>query len=171
MHVKRNILPNEVRRYLHQHHILTLATVSGGVPQAAALFYVADDRGRLYFLSDPGSRHCRNLSADSRVAVTIHGEEADWRRIQGLQIEGVAGPVTDPEERATAMRLYGARFPGLRKPAQSSDEQGAAVLAALEQAVLYRITAHWIRWIDNTKAFGHKEEWTFDTGGSPKRSP
>ena len=160
--MRRNILPGEILHYLHR--VLTLATVSGGAPQAAALFYVADDQGRLYFLSAPGSRHSRNLAADNRVAVTIQGEVADWRQIQGLQIEGVAGPVTDPEEQTSAARLYRRRFPELAELPAMSDEQGSAVRGALEEAVLYCVVPHWIRWIDNTQAFGHKEEWTSAAG-------
>jgi len=151
--VKPDFPRREALRYLQEHHVLTLATTREGRPQAAALFYVADEAGRLYFLSNPASRHAQALAQDARVAATIQGEEVNWQTIQGLQIEGMARPIVGPEERESALRRYLARFPDLQELTDPS------VRTALEQATIYCITPQWVRWIDNTKGFGHKEEW------------
>ncbi len=156
-------LPEKVLRYLRSHHVLTLATTCDGLPQAAALFYVADTRGEIYFLSAPQSRHSQNLQRDDRVAVTIHGEPAHWRDIRGLQIEGKAQPVTNRREREEALQRYLVRFPELLDEPQPDDAVGRTMQAALRQATLYRVEPTWIRWIDNAQGFGQKEEW--ETGG------
>jgi hypothetical protein len=148
-----NSWPEDAFRYLQEHHVLTLATVWEGRPHAAALFYVADEAGRLYFLSNPASRHAQALAQNTRVAVTIQGEQVNWRTIRGLQIEGIAEPVVEAEEREGALRRYLARFPELQ------DLTDCAVRTALAEATVYCITPRWVRWIDNTKGFGHKEEW------------
>jgi len=149
---------DEILRYLHHHHVLTLCTVSGDMPQAAALFYVVGEKGQLYFLSDPASRHARNLQANAHVAVTIQSETADWRNIRGLQIEGTARAVTDIHEIEGALERYLARFPELQDSAEPDD----AIAHALKQARWYCVEPCWIRWVDNTRGFGHKEEWTLD---------
>jgi len=152
-------VPEKVLRYLQSHHVLTLATIGGGFPQAAAMFYVAGLRGEVYFLSASQSRHSQNLQQDERVAVTIQDEPAHWRDIRGLQIEGTARPVTNRREREEALQHYLARFPELLDEPQPGDGVGQALQTALRQATLYRIEPIWIRWIDNAQGFGHKEEW------------
>ncbi|WP_376791576.1 pyridoxamine 5'-phosphate oxidase family protein [Thermoflexus sp.] len=138
-----------VLRFLSRRSTLTLATADeSGRPYAASLYFVHDERLRLYFLSSPESRHISHLAVRSEVAVTIHGEPWDWKTIQGLQLTGTADPVEDAEERERVMARYRAKFPFIEELPQ-----------ALAHARLYRITPHWVRWIDNTRGFGYRVEW------------
>ena len=68
---------------------MTLATSAGDLPWAATVFYASDGL-RLYFFSAPESRHCQNLAANGRVAVTVQEDYQDWRKIKGIQLEGRA---------------------------------------------------------------------------------
>jgi uncharacterized protein YhbP (UPF0306 family) len=80
--------------FLHHHDTMSLATIGpAGEPQAAAVFYAAASGLDLYFLSDPQSRHGRNLAREPRVAATIQADGQNWREITGLQIEGTAALV------------------------------------------------------------------------------
>src|ERR671930_2620721 len=98
-------LRSQVLDYLEHHQVMTLATVGPEGPWAAAVFYV--HRGlTLYFLSSPGSRHGRNLSADPRAAATIQEDYRDWPDIKGIQLEGRAVAV-DAEDVANVRALYG----------------------------------------------------------------
>lgn len=138
-----------VLRFLSRRSTLTLATADeSGRPHAASLYFVHDEALRLYFLSSPESRHVRHLLARPEVAATIHGEPWDWKTIQGLQLWGTAAPVEDPAEWEPAMARYRAKFPFIDELPQ-----------ALAHARLYRITPHWVRWIDNTRGFGYRVEW------------
>ncbi len=65
----------QVLDYLKSHNTMTLATCAGDLPWAATVFFASDDL-RLYFFSAPESRHCQNLAANARVAVTV---QEDYR--------------------------------------------------------------------------------------------
>jgi len=136
--------------WLAGHNVLTLATQGSEGPWAAAVYYVNDDF-TLYFLSPPTTRHCRNLDRDPRFAATIQKDEADWRRITGVQIEGRASRV-DGRESLRAAALYARKF-AFADPARAS----GAILAALAKVAWYRLSPDALYLIDNTQGLGHRE--------------
>ena len=150
--------------FLYQHDTMTLATIGpAGEPQAAAVFYVADDELDLYFLSDPDSRHGRNLTREPRVAATIQADGQDWQEITGLQIEGTATVVEEANEIARVAQLFAKRFDFLRELLADGDAVGAPDLQGpLASGRFYAVRPTWIRSIDNTRGFGHKEELTLE---------
>ena len=75
-------LKQQVLSYLETHNTMTLGTCSGDVPWAATVFYASDDLC-LYFSSVPDSRHCQNLAANPRVAVTVQEDYHDWPGDEG----------------------------------------------------------------------------------------
>ena len=104
-------LPTPVAAYLRQHHVMTLATQGADGPWAAAVFY-AEDGDDLVFVSSPNSRHCHDLAQEPRCAAAIHADAADWRSIQGIQLEGAVSALEGAAEpsdwtRATAKALRG----------------------------------------------------------------
>lgn len=143
----------EVLDYLQAHHVMTIATMGADGPAAAAVFYV-NSGARFYFLSSPHSRHCQNIKADPRVAITIHEDYSDWCAIKGIQISALAREL-DGQEREAAKRLYGNKFPDILG--------GQPILGAIAEALSrirwYELVADRIRFIDNERGFGHKEEW------------
>ena len=145
-----------VRDFLADQHTLTLATIGpDGEPQASDLYYAETGDLSLYFISVPGSRHAANVARDPRVAATIHADTTRWRDIRGVQLEGVCIHVTGTE-RATAWTRYTAKFPFVLAD---------AVLArALRKVEIYRITPHWLRWVDNSAGLGHNQEWILADG-------
>lgn len=143
-----------LRAFLAAQSTLALGTLGPRSPQVAPLFFVADDAFNLYWISDPESRHSRNLIAQEMVAATIFANTWDYAAIQGVQIEGRAGPVYDPEERAQALERYAAKFPFV-------NERFGAVIA---QSTVYVLRPRWLRWIDNTRRFGYKQEFRVEAG-------
>ena len=126
-------------------------TDAEGQPHACALFYAAGPDLTLYFLSDPKTDHARFIENGAQVAATIEANNQDWKSINGLQLHGCARPCSETGEKKTASAIYAARYPFIAK---------AGTLAGpLARARYYQITPTWIRLIDNTKGFGHKEEW------------
>src|ERR671910_2398558 len=95
-------LKQQVTHYLRAHNTMTLATCANEVPWAATVFY-ASEEWKLYFFSVPQSRHCQNLAANPRVAVTIQEDYKDWREIKGIQLEGTVALVDSLTEKAKAM--------------------------------------------------------------------
>ncbi len=141
---------NEVRErmiaYLAAHNTLTLATEKDGKPSACSLFYVNDDLN-LYFVSDPKTQHAENIEYQSNVSATIHEDYRDWRVIQGIQLEGECGLIKNPIESAKVLALYANKFPFV-----------AQLAAAMAKVKFYKIKPHWVRFVDNTRGFGFKEE-------------
>jgi uncharacterized protein len=140
-----------VSAFLRRHTTLTIATVDREAwPQAADMFYVSDDALNLYFVSGEKSRHSMNLARIHRVAVTIHVETWDWRDIQGLQIEGEARAIGDPDERDRAWSLFRGKFPFTNE-----------FVDQIVRSSFYVVVPKWIRLIDNTREYGHREEFGF----------
>ncbi|WP_027716130.1 pyridoxamine 5'-phosphate oxidase family protein [Desulfuromonas sp. TF] len=152
-----------VLNYLRDHQVATLGTCTDQAPRAAAVFYV-NDGFTLFFLSSPTTQHCLNLAKNSRVAVTIQEDYADWLEIKGVQIEGVAHEISGEEEEK-ARRLYGKKFPVVGKLAQAP----AAIVKALARVRWYKIVPHSLFFIDNSVGLGHRDE--IDLSPAEKSSP
>jgi len=150
--LNRGSLRRRVQAYLGAHHVMTLATAGDEGPWAAAVFYVHQGWA-LYFLSAAASRHCRNIAHNPRVAATIQEDYTQWRQIKGIQLEGSAARLSG-EEQARAQDLYGAKFPLLRDAAGLPAE----IAAALAKISWYRIAPERAWFIDNSVAFGHRDE-------------
>lgn len=152
-------IPDYVQHYLEAHSTLSLATTDGTRPWAASVFYVTDARLNFYFVSDPKTRHCLDMAGDAQVAATIDDDCADWNAIVGVQFSGSAGPVS-PADRAHAEELYLAKFQAVRELIEApKSDQEKLIAERLGDAQFYRITPQWLRYIDNSRAFGHKEEF------------
>jgi uncharacterized protein YhbP (UPF0306 family) len=146
-----------VRTFLAQHTTLTLATVrEDGTPAAAAVFYAADDALNLYFLSEERTEHGQNLIPQGIVAGTIQVDGQDWRTIRGLQLRGHAR-IVNSDELTRAVTTYGRRFAFVA--GLLAGQSGPGVLTGpLARARFWIFQPSWIRLIDNTVRFGHKEE-------------
>ncbi|HJS39419.1 MAG TPA: pyridoxamine 5'-phosphate oxidase family protein [Burkholderiales bacterium] len=141
-----------VLAYLRAHHVMTLATQDRTGPWAAAVFY-ASAGFKLYFLSSPASRHCRNLAASPAAAATIQEDYADWPQVKGVQLEGAVRELRGARcERAR--RLYAAKFPVVRRLAGAP----AAIAAAMDKVRWYELQAARLYFVDNSAGFGHRDE-------------
>ena len=150
--LKRRILD-----YMQSHNTMTLATLSGDVPWAATVFYASDDL-RLYFFSAPDSRHCQNLAANARVAVTIQEDYKDWREIKGIQLEGKVALVDGILEKAKAMAVYARKYPQIIK--LFTDPGSGVFYQAFLKVKFYCVTPQKVFFIDNEQGFGKRQELT-----------
>lgn len=132
--------------------MLSLATHGRDGPHAANLFY-AQDGLALFWVSDPDTRHSREIEADQRVAVTVAGDHTDFADIRGVQLAGTATRVAAAERRAWHLSQLAVRYPFLNKLANAPP----ALQAAYARAAVYRFEPTYAVLIDNTKGFGHKE--------------
>lgn len=155
-----------VKTFLGEHNTMTVATVGPwGEPQAAAVFYAADEQLNLFYLSSPTSRHSQNLMHHARVAATVHADGQAWQEIRGLQIEGTVQQVEGPLMLAQAARTYAARYDFLRGLLGDAADGPAALRGPVAGSRFYVLKPAWMRLIDNSQGFGHKEEWTLDDDG------
>ena len=139
-----------IKQFLAKHTTLTLATLAAdGRPQAAPLFFAEMDDLSLIFISEQRVGHSQNIGHDPRVALAIYADGQQWQTIQGLQGEGVC--VALAGEAAEAARLaYLAKYPFIA--------QDKSLAAMLDRITFYKISPTWLRLIDNSQGFGHKEE-------------
>jgi uncharacterized protein YhbP (UPF0306 family) len=167
-------LKETVLKYLKEHNTMTIATAKGENPWAAAIFY-ANDGFTLYFLSDLESRHSRDIAESPVVAVTIHEDYHDWRKIKGIQMEGKAEAVTTEDEIAKAVATYVAKYSFTAAYLKLLSSPFPKIVGYLDNLLsklpfvpglptipsfsFYKITPAKIRFIDNEKSFGHHEEF------------
>ncbi|GAB4425164.1 MAG: hypothetical protein Fur0044_23270 [Anaerolineae bacterium] len=146
-----NELTLRIKQFLAAHTTLTLATLAeDGRPQAAPLFYAELDDLSLVFISEQRVRHSQNVARDERVAAAIYADGQQWQSIRGVQLEGrcvaLSGPIAE-----AARRAYLAKYPFII--------ENTGLTGMLERVTFYKITPVWLRLIDNSQSFGHKEEW------------
>jgi hypothetical protein len=152
-------LRSRVQAFLIRHNTMTLATVNAaGAVQAAAVFYAADEALNLIFVSSPNSRHSVNLARQPLVAATIQTDNQAWQTIQGVQVEGTAQMVEGAAELVHAVQIYVRRFEFLRGLLDGAASGPAVLRGPLASSRFYVLRPAWIRLIDNTQGFGHKEE-------------
>ncbi len=152
-------LRRRIADLLAAHTTMTLATIGpDGAPQAAAVFYAHDDDLNLYFLSEPTTRHGRNVAVNPRAAATIQADGQDWQQIYGLQIEGTVALVEGTRELAHAIQVYSARFDFLTGLLAGTAEGPRELIGPLARSRFYVLRPSWIRLIDNRVRFGHKAE-------------
>jgi uncharacterized protein len=140
-----NLIKEQIAKYLDTHPYLALATVSAqGAPQAHTVAY-ASDGCSVYFATRGDTRKATNLANDSRVAYCIDEAYQDFMEIKGVQMEGRASVMSDPEEVSHAAVLFGQKFgPGVGFPPTPDH-----VCVKVEPMAAY--------FLDYSKGFGHKD--------------
>lgn len=155
-------LEGQVLEYLRTHNTMTLGTCRDGLPWNATVFY-ASDRFRLYFFSAPDSRHCANLAANPRAAVTVQEDYRDWREIKGIQLEGTVELLDSVAAKAKALAVYARKYPGIIK--LFTDPGSGVYHRAFLKVKFYRVVPERLYYIDNRQGFGKRQELAL--GGRP----
>ena len=145
-------LEREILEFLAGHNVIHLATSGQDGVHCASLFYV-NDGFSLHWVSDPASRHSRELLADGHIAATVAPEYDAYTEIRGLQIAGVARRASGLVETTYGLGLLAKKFSFFK----DFMDGPRALVERLGKAVVYRLDARQITLIDNTKGFGHKE--------------
>lgn len=160
--------PEDIRTigsFLDSFGTMTLATHGPVGPWAASLFFARDEQLNLYFISSMHSNHVKELLAADTVAVTVNADHKEWKDIRGLQIFGTAQHL-EQDERSEAEGLYLQKFENMRHvlsaPSTAAERKISEKFLASD---FFCIRPKMIRIIDNTKGFGHTEE--FIVGGPP----
>jgi uncharacterized protein YhbP (UPF0306 family) len=138
-----NNLPERMIEFIHEHHILTLATSRDGQPYCTTCFYVYLEKENAFvFTSDAKTRHGEEMTDDDRVAAAIALETKTVGKIRGLQITGnVHIPNKDVEK--LARKAYLKAFP----------------YAILKPSELWILKPSYIKMTDNRLGFGKKLIW------------
>jgi uncharacterized protein YhbP (UPF0306 family) len=137
-------LPPKLVRFVHEHHVMTIATSVSDEPHCFAAFYAYLENENMFaFLSDNGTRHVQDFSHNIFVAASIVLETKTVAKIQGLQLRGMVHRPHSEGQADAARSAYLHRFP-------------YAVLAATP---LWLLEPTWAKLTDNRLGFGKKEVW------------
>lgn len=152
------VLPADMRPvladFLAGQSTLALATAGeqDGRPQVTPVFFVSDDAFNLYWISSPDSRHSINIADWDETAAAIYVDTWEWTGIKGLQLEGKASRVSRQEDRQRVLALYKAKFAFVNERFE----------ALIEESILYVLRPRWLRWLDNARHFGYKQEFVLE---------
>jgi uncharacterized protein len=148
-------LRQQILNYLQSHNTMTLATCTSDVPWAATVFYASDDF-KLYFFSVPDSRHCQNLAANPRVAVTIQEDYKNWQEIKGIQLEGRVALIDSLAAKAKAMAIYARKYPDVIR--LFTNPSSGIFYKAFLKVKFYCVSPEKVFYIDNAQGFGKRQE-------------
>ncbi|MBI2581434.1 pyridoxamine 5'-phosphate oxidase family protein [Candidatus Woesearchaeota archaeon] len=98
-----------VRKYLKEGRMLQIATVDEGQPWSCTVYYASDEDLNIYWISEPNTRHSREIQKHSKVAGSIPIKFDDLIVI-GVQLEGDAELVKSTSEIKEKLRLYSDKF-------------------------------------------------------------
>ena len=130
-------------KFLHRHHVLTLATCRDNRPWCCQCFYVYVEKlCGLVFTSDATTRHITEALHQPYIAGSIALETAIVGKIQGIQFEGKLMEA-DGELLREIKTAYIKRFP----------------FALLMDTKLWFLELHTIKMTDNRLGFGKKLYW------------
>lgn len=132
-----------VIRFLHKHHIFTLATSNHNEPYVCSCFYVYLEKENLIvFTSDYNTRHVHEIQNQPKVSGAIALETMVIGRIQGIQLTGFCW-LLEGGILGKALAGYHKRFP---------------VSLAME-LTLWGIKPDYIKMTHNRLGFGKKLIW------------
>jgi uncharacterized protein YhbP (UPF0306 family) len=128
--------------------VLCLATGDPDGPYCTPLYYLSSaDRSDLLFLSDPASKHCRDIVRRPQVAAAVYAAPASVAEIRGAQLRGWVRTVPQAEA-LTVLERYRSRFP----------DAGPVLERAAHR--LYGFYWTFAKWTDNRRGFGWKREYS-----------
>lgn len=152
--VSEDRIRTSVLRILARNKLCSISTVArGNRAHINTAFFAFSNDFELYFLSDPGSLHCRNLSRNPSMAMTVFDSSQEWEASgRGLQLFGVCHRTRgDAERRAT--QVYSSRFPAYARWMNEGTEADRRRVDRLRSYALYRFLPNRVKVLDE-KEFG-----------------
>lgn len=98
-----------IRKYIKTGRMMQIATVSGDQSWSCTLYYASDKNLNLYWISQPNTRHSKELHKNPKVSASIPIKFDDLT-VVGVQLEGEASLVEDSDEINEKVKLYSHKF-------------------------------------------------------------
>ncbi len=156
--VKRSFLDprvrRSVRRILRGSVLCSMSTVApGNRAHINTAYFAYSPDLELYFLSDPGSLHCRNLERNPSMAIAIFRSDQVWGRLdRGMQLFGTCREAKG-RQAGLARRLYGKRFPAYLRYLLGTSPEDRRAAAQLRSYGSYRFIPRRVKILDE-REFG-----------------
>lgn len=144
-----------ISRILRENALCSISTVAPGHrPHINTAYFCYTSDLVLYFLSDPDSRHCRNLERSPSLAMTVFRSVQEWGgQDRGLQLFGT-GARTSGRAAADAERTYAARFAPYAKWMKGMSRAERRQAALLRSYAFYRFLPDRIKILDEAEFGG-----------------
>jgi uncharacterized protein YhbP (UPF0306 family) len=144
-----------VFRVLGGNRLCSISTIS---PRNRAhintAFFAVSQSLELYFLSDPGSLHCRNLEGNSSMAMTIFDSRQGWDAPgRGIQLFGT-GRRTEGRQARRAAQVYGGRLPLFARWMKGRTAEDRRQAALLRSYAFYRFLPTRVKILDEAEFGG-----------------
>jgi len=163
-------LRKSITRILRDSELCSIATLDPrNRPHinTAYFCYRGLDDLEMFFLSDIKSRHCRNLSRNPSMAMTIFRTNQPWDAPgRGLQLFGTCSQREGPSARE-AERAYAKRFPSYAKWMSSTKKDEKKLVEQLRSYRFYRFLPQQLKVLDEAEYGGA----TFVTVTIRRRNP
>src|SRR5467141_3479905 len=141
-----------VMRILAETKLCSIATVArGSRAHINTAFFAYSPNLELYFLSDPGSLHCRNLLANPTMAMTVFDSNQRWENPgRGIQLFGTSHRTRDREaDRAEV--TYGTRFPAFTRWMRDVTPAERRQAARLHSYALFQFMPNRVKILDEAE--------------------
>lgn len=140
-------LDKRIIDFIHEHHVLTLATCVEEEVYCSNMFYVfLEEENCFIFTSDKDTKHISDISHNLLVAGSIVLETEMINKLQGLQFQGMVFEVHD-ELKKKAKKAFQKRFP----------------YAVLNSNPFWAIELTYAKFTNNLLGFGKKLIWKKDS--------
>jgi|GEM_PF-360408 len=144
--MSQNEIKEQIAQYLGSHPFINLATVTAeGAPLVHTVAFAADG-ATVYFGTRKDTRKAANMLVNPKVAYTADQDQyAGFVEITGVQMEGRAAVVSDPQAIAAADKLYKAKF------------GEAATITPSDMHIVFKVEPVRAYYLNYAKGFGHKD--------------
>jgi uncharacterized protein len=142
--------PKLIEAFIKANHVVSLATVSNGIPWAASCYYAYDEKTKsLIVLTSDQTRHGAQMLENPTVAGTISSQPKSIMEVKGAQFSGTAELLKGGES-DSAREIYCARHPAAR----------------MMKSQIWRVRLEMVKYTDNACFPDHKLLWHTDVGTS-----
>ena len=126
---------------------MTLATTSGKQPWVSTVYYAVDEQMNLIVLTDPSSRHGKEMAKNPQVAFSIYdSQQPNSATVKiGIQGTGVISPIKGLTANTKALLAWHKANPGKEKDITLED-----VIKTITDARMYQITPQFLKHFDKS---------------------
>ena len=104
------------REIIDSNLFMTLATADAeGRPWATPVYFTPHEYREFFWMSEPGSRHSRNVAARPEVAIAIFNSQVLPGGARAVYVEAEAIELTDESDYERGVEIYNSRFPDPEK--------------------------------------------------------
>jgi uncharacterized protein YhbP (UPF0306 family) len=103
-------LPQLVKGYLEEQHMLQLATVMNGMPWCSTVYYIHDNDFNFYWASLPSRRHSKEIRHNPQTAIAVAIKFVNGKQVVGVQAEGLTTELDNPKSIRQIADRYAKKF-------------------------------------------------------------